>query len=456
MKNRSAFAAIALIAGLALSFGCGDDSSPSGPSTPSNGILVIDGNDQTFVPGNIKSNTTWTSDKQYVLRGAVFVEEGATLTIQAGTTILGESSSTPPGTLIIMQGAKIMANGTKDDPIVFTSDQPVGERARGQWGGLIINGKAPLNTGQTAEGEGDTGTYGGNDPTDDSGVLRYVRVEFAGQEFSPDNELNGIAFQGVGNGTTVEYIQVHYNQDDGIELFGGTVSAKYVLCTGIRDDSFDWTDGWSGKGQFWIAHQEGDDADNGFEGDNNGDNNDLTPRSNPTIYNVTLIGDPDGPESDTGMLLREGMAGTIRNAIVTGFNLTGLDIDQETTADEIDDGNLTVRSCIFWANRDGVGGDTLNFSGDTDNFDGDEADDFDEAAWALSEGTNNFEIDPMLMDPFNKLAPDFKPTGASPAVDGTVPVAAPPADGFFESVDFIGGMDPAADWTVGWTTTASD
>ena len=137
---------------------------------------------------------------------------------------------------------------------------------------------------------GDTGEYGGTDPEDSSGILRYVRVEFAGIEFSPDNELNGIAFQGVGSGTVVDYVQVHFNQDDGIEFFGGTVNAKHLYCTGIRDDSFDWTDGWTGKGQFWVAQQRGDDADNGFEADNNGDDNEANPRSNPTIYNVTLVG----------------------------------------------------------------------------------------------------------------------------------------------------------------------
>lgn len=148
---------------------------------------------------------------------------------------------------------------------MFTSDQFEGERDRGDWGGLIVNSRAPINTGTTAFGEGDTGEYGGTDPEDNSGILCYVRVEFAGIEFSPDNELNGIAFQGVGSGTVVDYVQVHFNQDDGIEFFGGTVNAKHLYCTGIRDDSFDRTDDWVGKGQFWVGQQCGDAADNGFE-----------------------------------------------------------------------------------------------------------------------------------------------------------------------------------------------
>ena len=155
---------------------------------------------------------------EYLLRGAVFVKNGAILTIEPGVKIYGEQATN--GTLIIAQGSKIMAEGTASAPIVMSSDAFEGSRARGQWGGLIINGSAPTNQGVTF-GEGDTGAFGGNDPTDSSGVLRYVRVEYAGIEFSPDNELNGIAFQGVGSGTVVDHVQVHMNQDDGVEMFGG-------------------------------------------------------------------------------------------------------------------------------------------------------------------------------------------------------------------------------------------
>ena len=393
--------------------------------------------------GDITSDRLLTADKYYLLSSAVFVLSGATLTIEPGTTIFGEGISN--GTLIIAQGGKIIANGRADKPIVFTSDKPEGQRDRGQWGGLIINGRAPVNTGTTAEGEGDTGTYGGNDPNDNSGVLRYVRVEFAGIEFTPDNELNGIAFQGVGAGTTVEYIQVHYNQDDGIEFFGGTVNAKYLYCSGIRDDSFDWTDGWTGKGQFWVAQQHGDDADNGFEADNEGDNNEAMPRSNPTIYNVTLVGDPNGPESDTGLLLREGTAATLRNFIVMGFNKGGLDVDHSSTFNQANSGALSLQNTIFYGNK--VGGSAEGVAG---NFETD-SDEFDEAAWAMA-SANNVQTDPMLMAPYDQTSPDFTPGANSPAVDGTVPVASPPVDGFFDAVDFIGGVDPANNWLAGWTT----
>ena len=389
-----------------------------------------------ILTGMITSDRRLTSDKYYLLSGAVFVQDGATLTIEPGTTLFGEGATN--GALIVAQGGKLIANGRADRPIVFTSDALEGQRDRGQWGGLIINGRAPVNTGAVAQGEGDTGSYGGSDPADNSGILRYVRVEFAGIEFSPDNELNGIAFQGVGSGTTVEYVQVHYNQDDGIEFFGGTVNAKYLYCTGIRDDSFDWTEGWTGKGQFWVAQQRGDDADQGFESDNSGDNNDLTPRANPTIYNVTLVGAPDGPESDIGLLLREGTAGTLRNFIVMGFNEVGLDVDHASTFNQANSGALSVQNTIFFNN---VGG---HYSGDDDGF--------DEAAWATMPAFNNAEVDPMLMAPYSTSTPDFTPESNSPAVNGTVPVASPPDDGFFTSVNFIGGVDPLRNWLAGWTT----
>ncbi len=389
-----------------------------------NNVVVLD--------GKLKIDTTLSSPYVYLLKGVVFVEGGATLTIEPGVEIFGEQASN--GTLIVAQGSKIMAEGTADAPIVMSSDAAIGNRARGQWGGLIINGSAPTNQGVTF-GEGDTGAFGGNNPTDSSGVLRYVRIEYAGIEFSPDNELNGIAFQGVGSGTVAEYIQVHMNQDDGIEFFGGTVNLKYALVTGARDDSFDWTDGWTGKGQFWIAQQYGDDADNGFEVDNSSKNNEATPRSAATIYNVTLVGDPSGAESDNGMLIREGAAGTYANFIVTGFNKVGLDIDGESSIAQAEGGDLVVKNSIFFANGKG-------------NF-GDEKDDdgFDEAAFALKNG--NKETDPGLADPFNKRAPNFTPGAGANAVSP----ASPPTDVFFEPVNFIGGVSSSNNWTTGWTTS---
>ncbi len=427
---------------LALLFvGCGDDEDDDTDSTDGGDVTTAEEpSGPNILEGKITGNLTLKADREHVLRGAVYVENDATLTIEPGTTIFGEGVSN--GTLIIARGSRIMAEGTPDAPIVFTSDALEGSRGRGQWGGLIINGRAPSNQGITF-GEGDTGAFGGNNPTDSSGVLKYVRVEFAGIEFSPDNELNGIAFQGVGSGTVVNYVQVHFNQDDGIEMFGGTVNIKHALVTGARDDSFDWTDGWTGKGQFWIAQQRGDEADNGFENDNSSKNNDATPRSAPTIYNATLIGDPQGPTSDTGMLIREGAAGIYRNIIVHGFkNKAGLDIDNASTIAQANSGNLTIQNTIFSNNQPG------NFA--------EPDEDFDEAAWAMDPTFNNLEADAKLNNPFAQSGPDFRPAADSPAVNGAIPVASPPGDGFFEPVNFIGGMGPNDNWTEGWTTTAQN
>ena len=340
---------------------------------------------------------------------------------------------------------------------MFSSDQPIGQRARADWGGLIINGRAPLNVpGGQGEGEGDTGVYGGTDPDDDSGHLYYTRVEFAGTEFSPDNELNGIAFQGVGRNTEVDHVMVKANKDDGMEFFGGTVEVKHVITHLIADDSYDWTDGWTGKGQFMIAQQSGDDADQGIEADNNGDNNTLLPRSNPTLYNVTLLGDPDtdqGSESDTGMLLREGTSATIRNFIVHGFKEASIDVDGTETFTQIVGPTatpMTLASGIVFGNCV-VSGCVGEFRPDSD----DAAAPISTAAWVTGSPNVTTAVSPMLTDPFNLSNPDYRPAPGSPAITGAVTPAAQPADGFFEFAPFIGAVGPPGSgqdaWWTGWT-----
>jgi hypothetical protein len=289
-------------------------------------------------------------------------------------------------------------------------------------------------------GEGDTGAYGGNDPNDDSGILRYVRVEYAGVEFSPDNELNGIAFQGVGRGTVVDHVQVKHNKDDGVEFFGGTVDAKHLLLTSIGDDSLDWTFGWTGRVQYVVAQQSGDDADNGFEGDNNGDNNDLLPLSIPQIYNVTLVGDPDtneGNESDDGFELRAGTGGIIRNFIVMGFKENGIDISDARTVANWSDGSLQISH--------GIVTQTSSLAGAP----------FDSNSSPLLTPVSTIRVgvDPGLVDPYNHDAPNFRPASTATLAGGQLAPAVPPNDGFFEVTTFIGALspDPALDWTQGWT-----
>jgi len=394
--------------------------------------------------GTITESLTLTADTEWVLRGGVFIGndvDETVLTIEPGTTIYGETST--KGFLTITRGSKIMAEGTSDAPIVFTSSKEIGQRARGDWGGLIINGRAPVNGCDEGPcesfGEGGTGYYGGGISDDDSGVLKFVRVEFAGNLISPDNELNGVAFQGVGSSTTIDSIQVHMAADDCIEFFGGTANAKRVLCTGISDDNLDWTDGWTGKIQFLVAQQYDDAGDNGIEADNNAENNASLPRSFPTISNITLLGAPGSSFADTGILLREGTAAFIANAVVAGFGEGCLDIDHAET---------------FAIGGDGAGGLSGDLVVEHSIFDCtplviDDADDvFSMTAYIEDLNEGNTTGDPALTAPFVEDAPDYRPSGSSPALQG----ARIPNDAFFEIVSFKGGVDPNNDWTAGWTT----
>jgi hypothetical protein len=389
--------------------------------------------------GTLTSSATIREGDTVVLRGGVFVGDDVNetvLTIEPGALIIGEAST--KGMLVVRRGSKINAVGTKEKPIVMTSEKPVGQRSRGDWGGLIINGKAPLNTGDEAYGEGGTGYYGGTDANDNSGRLSYVRVEFAGREISPDNELNGIALQGVGSGTQIDHVQIHMNKDDGIEFFGGTACVKYVLITGVADDCFDWTDGWQGKAQFVVAQQYPDDGDNGFECDNNGQDHSATPMSNPLIYNFTMIGCDTSSYSDDGTLLRAGTRGKFYNGIITHFNDCGFDIDDSVTWANANAGSLVVDNTAFFNNK--------NFKEDGDTLTGHST-----RTFMLTTMQYNAEASgKVVVDGMNIENPNFKPTGEAL----TRPVASPPNDGFFQQVNFIGGVDPNDDWTAGWTTRA--
>ncbi len=370
--------------------------------------------------GNITADETWTNNNAYYLNGPTFIDGGATLTVQAGTVVYG--GNVKQGVLVVKPGSKIMAVGTSRMPIVLTSEFDVGEREPGDWGGLVISGNAPCNA-CPREGEGDSGLFGGNDALDSSGRLSYVRVEFAGIRFTDQNELNGIALQGVGSGTQIDHVQVHHNADDGIEFFGGTADAKYVLITDSQDDSIDWTYGWQGRMQHAVVLQRFDDHDKGIEADNNSRNNDLEPRSNPTIFNLTISMLRDS--GDPGILLRRGTAITLRNAIVENARDFAVDVDGEVTEGLV--GNLlTIDNSIFFNNRDGFSNVDLMAS-------------------------NITAADPLLPDPRSRVQPDLAPLAGSPARSGA---ATPPAaGGFFDAVNYIGGVSPDDPWVDdGWTT----
>lgn len=339
---------ILLMTMVVIVFGCSSCKEPIEPSNNTFTITdeVIDGIVYKKLEGIINENISLTSSDNWLLSGGVFVEEGYTLTILNGGTIYTDTDVTT--FLSVMQGAKVFIEGSQDNPVVFTplKDNPT----YGDWGGIVVNGYASLNTGFTAEGEGGTGIYGGDDDNDDSGILRYVRVEYAGKILGTDNELNGFSFNGVGDGTTVEYIQAYKGSDDGIEFFGGTVNVRYAVSTHNQDDSFDWTHGWKGKGQYWLAQQGPDGGDRGIEADNNSDDNLLEPYSNPILCNITLEGYDDGDSLNTGIRFREGTKGKVYNALITNFPKYGVRVSDEATLNNLTNGGLILSNSLVQDN----------------------------------------------------------------------------------------------------------
>lgn len=265
---------------------------------------------------DIESDTELEAGKTYTLSGGIHVKNDATLKIPAGVTIIAKHDDVVDY-ILIEQGAKIDAQGTASNPIVMTSEK----KEPGAWGGIHICGYAHTNAeGGTGSSEIGGAPYGGNNDADNSGTLRYVRVEYTGFAFDEEHEANGITFYGVGNGTTVEYCQAYMGSDDGFEWFGGSVNVKYLVSTDCSDDSFDWTEGWNGKGTDLVAYQEakatlGYDCDCLIEADNNENDNAATPVSHPVLKNLILAGNG---ESKQGIRLRRGTQADIDNAKVCG------------------------------------------------------------------------------------------------------------------------------------------
>ena len=387
----------------------------------------------------IKTDTTLTADKVWTLKHKVHVRAGATLTIEPCTTIVGDKSTL--GTLIIDPGARILAEGGRDEPIVFTSQAPVGDRQAGDWGGVMVLGRAPINVpGGKANIEGLNPTpetqYGGDKPDDDSGILKYVRIEFSGILLSQNNEVNGLTFGGVGSKTQVEYVHVRNTLDDCFEFFGGTVNAKHLVCTSNQDDGFDWDFGYSGKLQFLVLQQDQafPDDTNGFESDNDAMSTTNMPISNPTIYNATLVGH-DADKQQYGWLARRSTQGAVHNAIVTGFEAC-IDIRDAQTKVELTNSICFGNKVHNVAYPEVAGG--MGALADDDNG-------VDEAAWFLDPARKNSEADPKLAAPFDIAAPDFRPM--TTLMENA---ATPPNDGFFDpTAAYIGAFAAGDTWMSG-------
>jgi len=290
------------------------------------------------LPQFISSDRTLSCDTTYILTQKTYVTEGATLTIPAGTVIKGVKNSEPAlaSALIITKGCKLYANGTASCPVVFTSNEA--EPAVGDWGGLVLLGRAPINqdsTVVTIEGIDlpslPTGVdihYGGAISDDNSGSLTYVRVEYAGAAISDANELNSFTFGGVGSGTYLSHLQAYYGADDAFEFFGGTVNAKYLIATAANDDAFDFDFGYRGKLQFLVAVLDPSapysSNANGIECDNDGTGTLANPFTRPVISNMTVVGTSNGATSGGGTVLygahyRRSARFVLRNSVLYGY-----------------------------------------------------------------------------------------------------------------------------------------
>jgi hypothetical protein len=317
----------------------------------------------TTLTGNINTTTTLTSDKVWTLKGYVYVTDGAKLIIQPGTTIVSDVAE--KGALCIERGSQIIAEGTPTKPIVFTSGRPEGQRSPGDWGGIVILGRAKTNRSSEPIIEGGIGRpYGGTNDSDNSGVMRYVRIEYAGIAALPNSEINALTLGGVGNGTILENIQTVYANDDAFEFFGGTVNGKNLYAFATADDDFDFDFGYTGTITNGIAKRDpqfvdSGDAGNGVECDNDGTGSSAQPYTHPKLFNMILVG-PNTSSAlanhNLGLRFRRSTQFTMKNSIVWGWMKGGLSLESNETAQFVKDG-----VSIFENNSVGTFNPTLNF-----------------------------------------------------------------------------------------------
>jgi len=389
------------------------------------------------VTGNITTNTTWSSSKIYRLKGQIYITNGATLTITAGTVVMGDKT-VQGACLVATRGSKLVANGTKTSPIVFTSDQAPNERAKGDWGGIILLGNASNNIPEDVpkgivkgigniEGIAATSNtkYGGTDDTDNSGSLKYVRIEFAGYAYALDKEINGLTMGSVGSGTVLENIQVSYSNDDSYEWFGGTVNAKYLIAYRGVDDDFDTDFGYRGNVQFALGVRDPQIADvvsggasNFFESDNDGGGSDNTPLTSAVFSNVTCVGPLRGDlaastnaNHNRALHIRRNSRLKVLNSVFMDPKKFAVNIDGSKSQTQYLGDNLVVSNNV-------IAGYNVNK--------------LSEAAGATTEnksailaklGTQNDTLPAstsgILTTPYNFTAPDYRPAVGSVALSGS-------------------------------------
>lgn len=417
-------------AGLAGSAFCGEEElitqCPTG--------TTASGNDCSL-PATITSELILPAGKDYLVNGRVSVESGGKLSIAPGVTVIGGAPATAPNFISVKAGGQIYADGTAAKPITFTGPEAV----PGSWAGMVIAGRSICNDATAGapcqfEAVPDI-TYGSStDPVldDNSGVLRYVRILWAGQQIAPDEELNSLTLLAVGNRTVIDHVQVDGGLDDGMEMFGGSVNASYIVCSNMGDDCFDFDQGYNGKLQFGLGFQ-GSNPDltsdsNGFETDNDSSNNDKVPRTKPTVSNFTMVGTPTGTRD--GMRIRRGAGGSYANMVVTGYTRTCLNLDDAGTFGL---GTSTAQGANFSFVSSFIGGCGAG------TFDDAATDPYAVSAWYAA-GAGNQSGDPLLSG--------FLPTANSPVLTG----GKAPSDAFFRPTSYRGAFSgPSDNWTAGWT-----
>lgn len=308
-------------------------------------IEIIDNDIRTNLKGEVKDGENLVLESgTYKLTGPLIVNAGGKLTIKPGVIV--EATPFSDGEEIryiaVAQGGQILADGTKEQPIVFTATNKVQQA----WGGIVICGKAPINKGNTANAEVSGLPYGGTVANDNSGILKYARIEYSGYAYNAEKEFNGLSMFGVGNGTTIEYVQVHEGSDDGFEWFGGTVNTKYLVATANEDDQFDWTEGWNGTNENWYGKEASSKGNRGIEADNNSNDHLANPISNPTIKNLTLIGRGQTGSEPQAMKLRVGTKASIDNVVLSNWSV-GFDVEHDEGIGYVADGSLKVTNVKF-------------------------------------------------------------------------------------------------------------
>jgi hypothetical protein len=311
---------------------------------------IIDPN-ELVLQGTLLEDKTLTKDKIWTLKGYVYVPEGVTLTIEEGTVI--ESDIAEKGALIIERGGKIMAEGTPQEPIIFTSGNDFPQP--GDWGGIVILGRAKTNQNEPTIEGGIGRQFGGTNDDDNSGILKYIRIEYAGVAAFANSEINALTLGGVGRGTTIEYVQTYYANDDAFEFFGGTVSPKYLVAVATADDDYDFDMGYTGTVQYAISKRDpmfvdGGDAGNGVECDNDGAGSTLTPTTKPTLLNFTLVGPTSLqslPNHNLAMRFRRGTNFVVRNSVFYGYMKGGLQIESDITVQSFADGGSEFTNNII-------------------------------------------------------------------------------------------------------------